>query len=63
MDRLSKRKSRVILVFTCAVLIVAVVAEKYLSHRILWLIVLAASIPLFAAIIGGIPESTERDQT
>jgi hypothetical protein len=63
MDQLSKRKSRAILVFAFAVLITAVVAVKVSPHRILWLLGLAASIPLFAAIVGGISESREKDHS
>jgi hypothetical protein len=62
MDRLSKRKSRAVLIFAFAVLITAVAAEKFSPHKILWLIGLTVSIPLFAAILGGIPERRDRDQ-
>jgi hypothetical protein len=54
MERLSKGKSLAILVFSFTVLVLAVAAVKVSPHRIFWLIGLAALIPLFAAILGGI---------
>jgi len=63
MARLSKRKSRIILVFACTVMVAAVLAVKLSSHEVVWLLGLTASIPLFAAIVGAFPERNESDQS
>jgi hypothetical protein len=63
MDQVLKGKSPAILIFAFAILTAAVAAIKLSPHRILWLLGLAASIPLFAAIIGGISGSREKDQS
>ncbi len=59
---LSKRKSSVVAVLTCTVLATAILAIKFFSHKGVWLLGLTASIPLLAAIVGGIPERNDGDQ-
>jgi hypothetical protein len=55
------RRSRIIGIFAIAVLLAACLAIKFSMHRSLWLIGLTVSIPLFAAVLGAIPESKEKD--
>jgi uncharacterized membrane protein YoaK (UPF0700 family) len=62
MSRLSKGKSRAIVIFACAVLIASVAAVRFSPHKILWLAGLIAVIPIFAAIMGAVPENPERNQ-
>jgi hypothetical protein len=49
-----------IAVFSCAAMVTAILAMKFSIHPALWILGLAASIPVFAAIVGAVPE---RDQS
>jgi hypothetical protein len=35
----------------------AFIACKFSAHRVVWLMVLAASIPIFAALVGGLTDA------
>jgi hypothetical protein len=59
--RILVQRSRIIGIFGIAVLLAACFVMKFSMHRSLWLIGLTASIPLFAAVVGAIPESKEKD--
>jgi len=53
---MSKLKRQAIAVFSVIVFVAAILAMRFSSHSGAWLIGLIASVPLFAAILGGLPD-------
>ena len=60
--KLSPLASRIIGPFSVIVMIAATLAMKFAHHPIVWLIVLTTSIPLVAAVVGGLPQRSEGDK-
>ena len=58
---LSRRKSKIVTAFAFIVIVVSVVAVKTSIHPIPWLVGMIALIPIFAAIVGAIPEGRDND--
>jgi hypothetical protein len=53
---LSGRKSKIVVAFACIVLATSILAIKFSAHPAIWLLGIAASVPVFAAIVGAIQE-------
>jgi hypothetical protein len=55
----ASRKSKMIAVFSGVAMVTAILAMKFSIHPTLWILGLAASIPVFSAIVGAVPERDE----
>lgn len=53
---LSRRKSKIVTAFAVIVMVISIVTAKLSLHPILWLVGMIALIPIFAAIVGAIPD-------
>jgi len=58
---LSRRKSKIVTVFAVILMVISIVTVKLSFHPILWLVVAIALIPVFAAIVGAIPDGHHSD--
>jgi len=54
--RLSPTRQLALIIFTVVAMLLAVLWERFTDHPILWLLLLIASIPVFAALLGGFPQ-------
>jgi hypothetical protein len=53
---LSRRKSKIVAAFAVILMVISIVTAKLSLHPILWLVGTLALIPIFAAIVGAIPD-------
>jgi hypothetical protein len=58
---LSPRKSKIVTAFAVILMVISIVTVKLSFHPILWLVVAIALIPIFAAIVGAIPDGHHND--
>ena len=57
----SKRTSKIVGVFAFIVLAGVILAMKFAVHPVAWILALFVSVPVFAAIVGYLPEKSESD--
>jgi hypothetical protein len=58
---LSRRKSKIVTAFAVILMVITIVTVRLSFHPILWLVGAIALIPIFAAIVGAIPDGQHND--